>query len=72
MIFSGRSVTMDYIFNTSNAGTVSREHSLVEFKNNKMYITNLSKTNPTFLNYDKVNRKYSTSDRMNDLDIFNR
>lgn len=52
--FSGRSSTMDVYISTNNANTVSREHSLIEFKNGKMYISNLSKTNPTFLNNDKV------------------
>lgn len=61
---------MDYIFSTPNASIVSREHSLVEFKNNRMYITNLSKTNPTFLNDDKVNNEYAAYNTVNDLDIF--
>lgn len=46
---------MDVYINSENANTISREHSLVEFINGRMYISNLSKTNPTFLNHDKVN-----------------
>jgi hypothetical protein len=46
---------MDYYFDTEQANTVSREHSIVEFKNGRMYISNRSNTNPTYLNNDKVN-----------------
>ncbi|XP_070490632.1 uncharacterized protein [Chironomus tepperi] len=53
----GRSPDADVCFNTINANTVSREHSVVTFNNGRMYIDNLSQTNPTFLNDDKVIRK---------------
>lgn len=57
--FVGRASTNDISFSeTVNARTISREHSKVIFEDGRIYIENLSKTNCTFVNDDKVNRNY--------------
>jgi pSer/pThr/pTyr-binding forkhead associated (FHA) protein len=50
----GRGATNDCIIVSDKARTVSREQAVIEFRNGNMFLSNLSKSNYTYLNSDKV------------------